>query len=115
MHLVKCLSISFQALGPQLFVSLSVVSDFIVVNSHMSMLSGLAWSTCCTAVDGAVSPKGPVLRPQEAFSQHSVKRTLVNISKFYPDVLLFELSFACITKQPGSAFVAQLAARRSWQ
>ena len=58
MHSVKCLSISFQALGPQLFVSLSVVSDFIVVNSHMSMLSGLAWSTCCTAVDGAVSPKG---------------------------------------------------------
>ena len=75
MHSVKCLSISFQALGPQLFVSLSVVSDFIVVNSHMSMLSGLAWSTCCTAVDGAVSPKGPVLRPQEAFSQHSISET----------------------------------------
>ena len=82
MHLVKCLSISFQALGPQLFVSLSVVSDFIVVNSHMSMLSGLAWSTCCTAVDGAVSPKGPVLRPQEAFSQHSVNELWSTFQNF---------------------------------
>ena len=57
-HSLKCLSISFQVLGPQLFVSLSVVLGFIDVNSHMSKLSGLAWSTCCTAVDGTVRPKG---------------------------------------------------------
>jgi hypothetical protein len=83
-HSLKCLSISFQVLGPQLFVSLSVVLGFIDVNSHMSKLSGLAWSTCCTAVDGTVRPKGACAQTSESIltTLNQLKQTLVNISIF---------------------------------